>query len=30
LFSFWELFIDILGEVLVRLEDLAFGHGGVV
>jgi hypothetical protein len=28
LFSFGELFVNLLGEVLVRLQDLAFRHGG--
>lgn len=28
LLSFGELFIDLLGEVLVRLGNLAFGHSG--
>ena len=28
LFSFGDLFVNLLGEVLVRLEDLAVGHGG--
>lgn len=28
LFSFGNLFVNLLGEILVRLENLAVGHGG--